>query len=153
MGGGSGMFWAFPLYASFPLRYASWEYACKRLQDIMSLWLLRGWSAEIDHIKPQKKITPNLRKDTFTFLKDNCQTGSAVDSVCETTAELGATSSITRQWIYCHISPMTSSSATSHLWLHLPLTSQLKCQSLISKIPQLHHGNVVAQILKVEKEW
>lgn len=21
------MFWAFPLYASFPLRYASWEYA------------------------------------------------------------------------------------------------------------------------------
>lgn len=31
MGGGSGMFWAFPLYASFPLRYASWEYACKEI--------------------------------------------------------------------------------------------------------------------------
>lgn len=24
------MFWAFPLYASFPLRYASWEYAWKK---------------------------------------------------------------------------------------------------------------------------
>lgn len=31
------MFWAFPLYASFPLRYASWEYACKKLERYFTL--------------------------------------------------------------------------------------------------------------------
>lgn len=31
------MFWAFPLYASFPLRYASCEYACKKLERDFTL--------------------------------------------------------------------------------------------------------------------
>lgn len=75
------MFWAFPLYASFPLRYASWEYACKRLWDIMSQ---RGLGTKIDHIKPQKKITPNQERDTLDLPKGHVQNSGCCRTDSET---------------------------------------------------------------------
>lgn len=51
------MFWAFPLYASFPLRYASWEYACKKLERYFTLAAGRFGPKELG-IKKEKITAP-----------------------------------------------------------------------------------------------
>lgn len=48
------MFWAFPLYASFPLRYASWEYAWKKGERYFT-WLAGRLDAKELRINKKKK--------------------------------------------------------------------------------------------------